>query len=181
MGELPEPSGVTGLPEPHVTGLPEPHVTGLPEQNVTGLTEPNRLGQQIGYLRGLQKPNITGLPESNGLGQQNGYPRGLQKPNGRGRPEANVRGLWSDPDGRGQKEPIGPGGTDQCVMKEGSIVERSVMKEWNIVEEELPPPKPPYLKLQVSIEAVENYMPQVMVIDEIGTKHEAMTMGYYLK
>ncbi|WVZ25897.1 hypothetical protein V8G54_004441 [Vigna mungo] len=37
-----------------------------------------------------------------------------------------------------------------------------------------PPPKPPNLKLQVSIEAIENHMPQVMVIDEIGTKHEAM-------
>ncbi|BAT88189.1 hypothetical protein VIGAN_05163500 [Vigna angularis var. angularis] len=37
-----------------------------------------------------------------------------------------------------------------------------------------PPPKPPDLKLQVSIEAIENHMPQVMVIDEIGTKHEAM-------
>ncbi|WVY92357.1 hypothetical protein V8G54_031445 [Vigna mungo] len=37
-----------------------------------------------------------------------------------------------------------------------------------------PLPKPPNLKLQVSIEAIENHMPQVMVIDEIGTKHEAM-------
>ncbi|WVZ04307.1 hypothetical protein V8G54_025113 [Vigna mungo] len=165
----PEPND-SGLTDSNVRGQPEPNDSGLPNSNVRGLPEPNGSGLTDSNVRERAEPKERGPTEPNGRGRSELNVRKLngRKNEGVGRKEngrinalerkMNLVKRWASKKNRGLAvfDTLAEGREQREVLKDieghflraydsGKMVTRMLNEEWKILEEVLPPPKPPDL------------------------------------